>query len=226
MANRPLASRTPRSQACSKVSRIVVHDGLTTANNAAPRGALGYERPWSFLYSLAKDATGGLGGFVPISSVRDCPSARVTANIWVHFRHHTGEEACNTLKAWTALLFSVLRSPLSLAENALSSIYNYHSSAKRSGVSGQPSPSQFADIRAAGFDVVLNLAMPTSENALAEEGRLVSETGMTYVHIPVPWEAPSPDTSSNSLLWWTPCAPKAKTSGYTAPQIIALPLRL
>ena len=33
--------------------------------------------------------------------------------------------------------------------------------------------------------------MPTSENALAEEGRLVSETGMTYVHIPVPWEAPN-----------------------------------
>lgn len=96
------------------------------------------------------------------------------------------------LKAWILAVVCCFASPLSLAENALTDIYNYYPLPKGLGSSGQPSPSQFADIRAAGFDVVLNLAMPTSENALAEEGRLVSETGMTYVHIPVPWEAPSP----------------------------------
>ena len=84
-------------------------------------------------------------------------------------------------------------SPLSLTfEEALTEIYNYYPLPNGLGSSGQPSPPQFADIRAAGFNVVVNLAMPTSDNALAEEGRLVSETGMTYVHIPVPWEAPSP----------------------------------
>ena len=77
----------------------------------------------------------------------------------------------------------------SLAKGA-KEIYNYYPLPNGLGSSGQPHPPQFADIRAAGFNVVVNLAMPTSDNALAEEGRLVSETGMTYVHIPVPWEAP------------------------------------
>ena len=49
---------------------------------------------------------------------------------------------------------------------------------------------QFKDIQAAGFDVVVNLAMPDSDNALTNEGAVVSENGMTYVHIPVPWDAP------------------------------------
>lgn len=95
------------------------------------------------------------------------------------------------LNVWIVAVACCLASPLSLANNALTNIYNYYPMPDGLGSSGQPSPTQFADIRAAGFDVVLNLAMPTSENALAEEGRLVSETGMTYVHIPVPWEAPN-----------------------------------
>ena len=85
-----------------------------------------------------------------------------------------------------------LASSLTFASDGLKDLFNYYPLPEGLGSSGQPSPTQFAAIRAAGFDVVLNLAMPTSENALAEEGRLVSETGMTYVHIPVPWEAPSP----------------------------------
>ena len=96
------------------------------------------------------------------------------------------------LNVWILAMVCCFASPLSLAEEALTEIYNYYPLPNGLGSSGQPSPPQFADIRAAGFDVVLNLAMPTSDNALAEEGRLVSETGMTYVHIPVPWEAPSP----------------------------------
>ena len=95
------------------------------------------------------------------------------------------------LNVWIVAVACCLASPLSLADSALTDIYNYYPMPDGLGSSGQPSPTQFADIRAAGFDVVLNLAMPTSENALAEEGRLVSETGMTYVHIPVPWEAPN-----------------------------------
>ncbi len=59
------------------------------------------------------------------------------------------------------------------------------------GTAGQPTPEQFATIRAAGYEVVINLAMPTSTNALPKEAALVREQGMEYVHIPVVWEAPT-----------------------------------
>jgi protein tyrosine phosphatase (PTP) superfamily phosphohydrolase (DUF442 family) len=56
--------------------------------------------------------------------------------------------------------------------------------------SGMPQPDDFAAMRQAGFDVVINLALPTSDNALPNEGELVSAQGMTYVHIPVNFDAP------------------------------------
>jgi protein tyrosine phosphatase (PTP) superfamily phosphohydrolase (DUF442 family) len=58
--------------------------------------------------------------------------------------------------------------------------------------SGMPQPGDFAALRQAGFDVVMNLALPTSDNALPNEGELVSTQGMTYVHIPVKFDAPQP----------------------------------
>ncbi len=58
--------------------------------------------------------------------------------------------------------------------------------------SGMPQPDDFAALRQAGFDVVINLALPTSDNALSNEGELVSAQGMTYVHIPVKFDAPQP----------------------------------
>ena len=58
------------------------------------------------------------------------------------------------------------------------------------GTSGMPSAEQFSDISAAGFKTVINLALPTSDNALPNEGELVTCSGMTYVHIPVLFDAP------------------------------------
>jgi protein tyrosine phosphatase (PTP) superfamily phosphohydrolase (DUF442 family) len=58
--------------------------------------------------------------------------------------------------------------------------------------SGMPRPEDFDTMRKAGFAVVVNLAMPTSDNAMANEGDLVTRAGMTYVHIPVNFEAPLP----------------------------------
>lgn len=49
---------------------------------------------------------------------------------------------------------------------------------------------QFKTIAQAGFQVVINLAMPNSENAIPEEGNIVTAHKMTYVHIPVPFDAP------------------------------------
>lgn len=60
----------------------------------------------------------------------------------------------------------------------------------RLATSGMPQPDDFVALRQAGFDVVINLALPTSDNALPNEGELVSAQGMTYVHIPVKFDAP------------------------------------
>jgi uncharacterized protein (TIGR01244 family) len=57
--------------------------------------------------------------------------------------------------------------------------------------SGQPLPEEFRAIQAAGFQVVINLALPTSEGALTEEQKIVESLGMEYVHIPVLWEKPT-----------------------------------
>lgn len=60
----------------------------------------------------------------------------------------------------------------------------------RLATSGMPQPEDFATLRRAGYDTVINLAMPTSDHALANEGDLVTRAGMTYVHIPVNFESP------------------------------------
>ncbi|MFT7243842.1 MAG: protein tyrosine phosphatase (PTP) superfamily phosphohydrolase (DUF442 family) [Candidatus Azotimanducaceae bacterium] len=72
----------------------------------------------------------------------------------------------------------------------LDDITNYHQMTERVATSGQPTVSQFSAIAAADFTVVINLAMPDGDHALVDEGSVVSRLGMTYVHIPVPWEAP------------------------------------
>jgi len=57
--------------------------------------------------------------------------------------------------------------------------------------SGQPTREQFALIRAAGYQVVINLAMPDSTDALPDEGEIVAGLGMDYIHIPVVWLSPT-----------------------------------
>lgn len=56
--------------------------------------------------------------------------------------------------------------------------------------SGQPTEEQFSEIAKNGFDVVINLAMPTSDFAIENEEAIVNDLGMSYFHIPVHWEAP------------------------------------
>ena len=47
-----------------------------------------------------------------------------------------------------------------------------------------------SEIAAAGYEVVVNLATPTSDNALKDEAATVRALGMDYHNIPVVWEAP------------------------------------
>ena len=60
----------------------------------------------------------------------------------------------------------------------------------RLGTGGQPTEEQLASVKAAGFETVINLALPTSTGALPDEAGLVNGLGMEYVPIPVVWEEP------------------------------------
>jgi protein tyrosine phosphatase (PTP) superfamily phosphohydrolase (DUF442 family) len=69
-------------------------------------------------------------------------------------------------------------------------IRNYIQVSDRIASSGQPEDYQFKDIAEAGYEVVINLAMHNSENAIPEEGNIVTSLNMTYIHLPVPFDAP------------------------------------
>ena len=76
--------------------------------------------------------------------------------------------------------------------STLNRIRNFLRIDDRLATSGMPKPDDFAALRQVGYEVVINLALPTSDNALPNEGELVSAQGMTYVHIPVKFDTPQP----------------------------------
>lgn len=56
---------------------------------------------------------------------------------------------------------------------------------------GMPTREQMASVSKAGVKVVINLAPFDPAQDLANEAELVESLGMTYIHIPVDWEAPT-----------------------------------
>ena len=72
-------------------------------------------------------------------------------------------------------------------------LLNFHQITPRIGTAGHPKATDFPSIAAEGYEVVINLAMHDADDAIAEEGSLVSKAGMSYFHLPVPWEAPTTD---------------------------------
>lgn len=61
----------------------------------------------------------------------------------------------------------------------------------RLATAGQPRAEQFAEIGAAGYELVINLAVPDHVTAVPNEAELIGAQGMRYLHIPVVWEAPT-----------------------------------
>lgn len=59
--------------------------------------------------------------------------------------------------------------------------------------SGQLSEQDIAELPSLGIEVVINLAAPSSASALVGEAEFVTRRGITYVQIPVEWEAPRVD---------------------------------
>jgi len=68
---------------------------------------------------------------------------------------------------------------------------NYVVASERLHTSGQPESEQLSTLADRGFELVINLAPPTSRNAIATEGQLVTATGASYLNIPVDWQAPA-----------------------------------
>lgn len=56
--------------------------------------------------------------------------------------------------------------------------------------SGQLSENDIAALQKDGFTTVINLALPTSSNALKGEAEFVADLHMNYFNIPVEWELP------------------------------------
>ncbi len=81
--------------------------------------------------------------------------------------------------------------------NNLADIYNFLDLSditniwQRLATSGQPTIEQFPQIKAAGYQVVINLALLDSSNAVPAERAILADLGLTYIHIPVLWENPT-----------------------------------
>jgi protein tyrosine phosphatase (PTP) superfamily phosphohydrolase (DUF442 family) len=74
---------------------------------------------------------------------------------------------------------------------SVADIFNFRPVAAGLATSGQPSEQQLALIAAAGFDVVINLALHDDPRySLHDEAGNVRDLGMQYVHIPVQFDAP------------------------------------
>ncbi|PUE63361.1 protein tyrosine phosphatase family protein [Arcobacter caeni] len=56
--------------------------------------------------------------------------------------------------------------------------------------SGQLKIEEFELIANEGFEVVINLAVPTTSNSLENEDKIVASLNMSYIHIPVNFENP------------------------------------
>jgi protein tyrosine phosphatase (PTP) superfamily phosphohydrolase (DUF442 family) len=73
----------------------------------------------------------------------------------------------------------------------MENIYNYLKISDKIATAGQPSVEEFSDIKQAGYQIVINLALKDSSNALPNEQDIVESQGMQYIHIPVIWENPT-----------------------------------
>jgi protein tyrosine phosphatase (PTP) superfamily phosphohydrolase (DUF442 family) len=59
--------------------------------------------------------------------------------------------------------------------------------------SAQPNAAYLKRVKSLGFDMVINLAPPEYDEAVANEGAILAEQGVVYVNIPVRFGNPTPE---------------------------------
>jgi protein tyrosine phosphatase (PTP) superfamily phosphohydrolase (DUF442 family) len=108
-------------------------------------------------------------------------------------------------------------------DDTMNEIRNYIQMTPTVGTSGQPTVQQFRDIAEAGYSTVINLAMPDSDDAVPDEGSLVTSLGMKYIHIPVPFDNPTKEHLRSFLRVmraldgekvWVHCVVNARVSAF------------
>tara|TARA_R110000782_G_scaffold166829_1_gene258772 strand:+ start:3736 stop:4197 length:462 start_codon:yes stop_codon:yes gene_type:complete len=72
----------------------------------------------------------------------------------------------------------------------LENIKTYRRISKSLHTAAQPSTDQFQSIKQAGVDMIVNLALSDSPDAINNESEIVQECKMNYVHIPVDFKQP------------------------------------
>ncbi len=92
----------------------------------------------------------------------------------------------------TLLLSGLLAPAVHAQQNApppLEDIRNFQVVTDRLASAGQIGYEQIPLLSEAGYEVVVNLAVADQERN-GQEGFLVAQSGLTYVHIPVDWQQP------------------------------------
>jgi len=77
-----------------------------------------------------------------------------------------------------------------MSETRVETIINYYELSGGLVSSGQPTVEEFAAIRDAGYQVIINLVPSDVNTALRDERQVVESLGMEYIHIPVIWNSP------------------------------------
>lgn len=75
--------------------------------------------------------------------------------------------------------------------DTIKNIYNFLSINSSLSTSGQPTESQLSELANQGYEVIINLALHNDPRySLPDETGLVALLGMSYIHIPVQFDAP------------------------------------
>jgi protein tyrosine phosphatase (PTP) superfamily phosphohydrolase (DUF442 family) len=80
---------------------------------------------------------------------------------------------------------------INLMGEQIENIYNFIQLSDRIATAGQPTIEQYPAIATAGYQVVINLALKESMNAIKNEDAIATNLGIEYIHIPVLWETPT-----------------------------------
>ncbi len=89
--------------------------------------------------------------------------------------------------------------------------------------SGQLSSADIQLLPEHGIEVVINLALPTSTNALPDEASRITGLGLVYIQIPVIWELPEPEQFTQFVgvmhafkgrKIWVHCAKNMRVSAF------------
>jgi protein tyrosine phosphatase (PTP) superfamily phosphohydrolase (DUF442 family) len=88
------------------------------------------------------------------------------------------------LVAWLGVIAHALAQSPSLAPNVVEI-------SPRLVTSGQPPAESLANLKALGFEAVIYLAPPTVHDAVRDEPLIVTRQGLTFVNIPIRFDAPT-----------------------------------